>query len=310
VRSRQSAYEVEEADEVEEAAEVEEVDEDTTIMVQDWDAEVEAEEKEQQVESGAMSWFWVCQIDAMPGYMATPWTNRFSVPVCYGAVAVILEALGQLTDFAHPVYVASECHERGLQWMMSGRSTFPPYGINSDHKGTIISGDYGATRFPGFRTPLFPLELLGDYKFQVSRSLPCNTKTLRARLTELMALDTWLSYCGRQPEICGQVVAPVEVGDLLYTMPMIVQRTMTSFTFEFAKLERTAMDGGWQMANQIAQNLLDTLGRKVEGLSPAETLFALVAMLRAAKMALCIAQGTDTSTLREILLNDVQVHVV
>lgn len=222
-----------------------------------------------------------------------------------------------LTEFSQPVYLDTPCHPRGLDWMHSGLSTFPPYGVSANHHhGTVISGGYNTKIFPGFRAPLFQIELLRHYGFQVDRHQPSDAVNLRARLTELMALDSWLSYCGRQPEICGHgppsdiSISVVGVGDLLYTMPKLIERTMESFKFEFTNLERTAIDGGQQIVQQIAGNLLDTLGWKVEGLSPAEKLFALVAMLRASKMALCIVQGTDTSTLREILLNDVQVHLV
>lgn len=267
--------------------------------------------------TGEMNWFWACQIDVIPGYLATPWTAKFSTNVCIGAITVIIEALGLLTDFSQPVYIDSAYHARGLAWMRRGRSTFPPYGISAiHHHGTVISGTYSTNHFPGFRAPLFPIELIRHYGFQVDRHLPSDATNLRARLTELMALDAWLSYCGRQPEICGypQVqytsVPVLGVGDLLYTMPTLVQRTMGSFTLEFANLERTALEGGQQIAQQIAENLLNTLGWKVEGLAPAEKLFALVAMLRTAKMALCIAQGTDTSALRDILLNNVQVHLI
>ena len=279
------------------------------------DDEKKAEEGTEE-QLGEMSWFWACQIDTMSGYMATPWTSRFSIPACFGAIAVILEALGILTEYSQPVYLNAGCHPRGLLWMQSGRSTHPPYGINPNHQGTIISGKYSQMSYPGFRAALFPIELLRDYQFQVDRRLLSDATTLRARLSELMALDSWLSYCGRQPEICeyrqanGINDATSGVGVLLYTMPTLVKRTMDSFAFEFANLERTAEDGGLQFVREIAMNLLWTLGWKVEGLSPAETVFALVAMLRAAKMALCIAQGADTSALRGILLNDVQVHLV
>ncbi|KAJ5090781.1 hypothetical protein N7532_009465 [Penicillium argentinense] len=263
-----------------------------------------------------MNWFWACQMDVMPGYMSTPWTTKFSTPVCIGAIAVIIEALGILTEFTQPVFIDSVCHSRGLQWMSSGRSTFPPYGISANHHhGIVIAGIYTTTNFPGFRAPLFPIELLRHYGFQVDRHLPLDTANLRARLSELMALDAWLSYCGRQSEICGHInryddsVPAMGVGDLLYTMPTLVERTMNSFTYEFTDLESTAIDGGKQRVQEIAEKLLDTLGWKAECLSPAEKLFTLVAMLRSAKMGLCIAQGTDTSALRDILLNDVQVHL-
>ncbi|KAJ5679295.1 hypothetical protein N7462_007539 [Penicillium macrosclerotiorum] len=267
--------------------------------------------------SGEMGWFWVCQIDVIPGYFATPWTARFSTDICIGAIAVIIEALGIVTDFSQPAYLEISCHPRGLAWMRSGYSTFPPYGVSANHHhGTVISGAYDTQSLPGFRDPLFPIELLGHYGFQVDGRQPSDAANLRARLTELMALDSWLSYCGRQPEICGyghginNGATVTGAGDLLYTMPTLVKRTMDSFSLEFTNLERTAINGGQQLVRQIAVNLLDTLGWKVEGLSPAEKLFALVAMLRASKMALCISQGTDTSALRDIMLNDVQAHLV
>jgi hypothetical protein len=264
-----------------------------------------------------MSWFWVCQIDVVPGYVATPWTSQFSTEFCVGAITVILEAIGILTDYSQPVYLDKYCHPRGLDWMKSNLSTFPPYGVSANHHhGTVISGCYSTAFFSAFRAPLFQIELLRHYGFQVDRHQPSDAANLRSRLTELMAIDSWLSYCGRQPEICGHGppsdpnIVVVGVGDLLYTMPKLIERTMESFKFEFENLERTAIDGGQQIVQQIAENLLDTLGWKVEGLSPAEKLFALVAMLRASKMALSIVQGSDTSILRDILLNDVQVHLV
>lgn len=257
---------------------------------------------------GKTPWFWICQMDTTPGYFATPWTDSFSLPVCFGAIATILQAISELTGSAQPTYIKLDSFSRSLNWMREGESTFPPYAINARH-GTIISGDYKAVHIPGFHAPLFPLELLNDYGYQVDRSQPSNTATTRARLAELMALDSWLSHCGRQPEISGDS-GNSSITDLQHTMPALVQRMMDSFEFEFANLDRTAVDGGFQIVKEVAQNLLGTLSGNIEGLSPAETTFALVAMLRAAKMALCVVQGTDTSDLREILMNDVQVHLV
>lgn len=266
---------------------------------------------------GEMNWFWACQIDVIPGYLATPWTSAFSTQVCIGAITVAIEAIGILTDFTQPIYLDLPYHPRGLHWMSNGLCTFPPYGISANHHhGTVISGAYSTKHFPGFREPLFQIELLRHYGYQVDRNQHSDAADLRARLTELMALDSWLSYCGRQPEICGRgpgqdfMVPAAGAGDLLYTMPTLVQRTMKGFTLEFTNLERTAIDGGQQIVQQIANNLLDTLGWRVEGLTPTEKLFTLVTILRAAKMALCIAQGTDTLILRDILLNDVQVHLI
>lgn len=94
-------------------------------------------------------------------------------------------------------------------------------------------------------------------------------------------------------------------------MPTRVEWVMTNLKYEFESLEHSALDGGQQRIHKVAEILLDHLRlESEENLSPAGSLFALVAMLRASKMTFCIAQGTDTSLLRDILLNDVQVHLV
>jgi hypothetical protein len=58
----------------------------------------------------------------------------------------------------------------------------------------------------------------------------------------------------------------------------------------------------------LAQLILHTLEKEM--LSEGEQLFAIVAVVRAAKMALCIVHGPSTVKLRDILVHDVQVYLV
>ncbi|CAO1596950.1 hypothetical protein XANCAGTX0491_000777 [Xanthoria calcicola] len=116
-----------------------------------------------------------------------------------------------------------------------------------------------------------------------------------------MGLDTWLSIAGRQSEI---IDGP---GGLLQTLPTLIQQIMTDFHLEFITLDRTSKDGGSQIIDTISDSLLGYL--KEQGLSDAEQLFCLVALLRTTKTALCVARGSDTAKLREVLIHDVEVYL-
>jgi hypothetical protein len=116
-----------------------------------------------------------------------------------------------------------------------------------------------------------------------------------------MALDSWLSFCGRLPEICNGR------NNLVRDMPALVQKIMSDFEYEFRNVDRTATEGGWQIIKEMADLVLHELEKLT--LDDGEQLFTIVAVLRAAKMALCVVQGPSTVMLRDILLRDVQVYV-
>jgi hypothetical protein len=82
---------------------------------------------------------------------------------------------------------------------------------------------------------------------------------------------------------------------------------MKNFVLEFSNLDRTSNNGGLQMIQTIAQALLQTLIE--ENLSEAERLFANVALLRTAKVGLCVVRGPDTAKLRDVLKHDIQVYL-
>jgi hypothetical protein len=255
---------------------------------------------EESQSKGAVNWLWICQTDVVPGYFATPWQSHFSESACFGGIAVMLEALQNFTDASTLRYVERQPHCE--DWVYKGNTTYPSYAINA-MGGLIVSGKYKRVKFDAFRTLIPPIELLRSYDDQVNRSVfGGTTRTTVERLGELMALDSWLSFCGRLPEICNGRK------NLLQSTPALVQKIMTDFEYEFMTLDRTATEGGLQIIQETAE--LVVLALEKEMLSEGEQLFAVVAMLRAAKMALCVVQGPSTVKLRDIILQDVQVYLV
>ena len=212
----------------------------------------------------------------------------------------MLEALEYLTDSSTLRYVEKQTHCEG--WVYQGKSTYPSYAINA-MGGVIVSGTYSRVKFEWFETRIPPIELLRSYEYQVARSsLGGSTRTVLERLGELIGLDSWLSFCGRLPEIYDGR------NNLLRSMPALVQKIMTDFEYEFSHLERTPAEGGLQIVKEMAELIIRTLEKEM--LSEEEQIFAIVAVLRAAKMALCVVHGPSTVKLRDILVNDVQVYLI
>lgn len=117
-----------------------------------------------------------------------------------------------------------------------------------------------------------------------------------------MLLDSWLSICGRTPEIVNGRT------DLLSVTPSLVERIMDRYLDDFADMELSANEGGWQMIQEVAANLLDELSD--EKLSEAEQIFVLVAILRTVKTASCLIMGSNTGHLEDILASDIQAYLV
>jgi hypothetical protein len=243
---------------------------------------------------GDVNWFWICQADVIPGYFATPWASKFSASTCSGAIAVMVTALEWFTDDSSLVYVDAIPHCE--TWIYDGHSTHPSYAINA-MGGIVVSAKYKRVKFETLAMPIPPIQLLQEHT--LARR---NAHTLVQSLSELMALDSWLSFCGRLPEIYNGR------NNLIRSMPALVQKLMSDFAYEFSNVDRTAAEGGWQLMKEMAVLILHELDQLV--LEEAEQLFTLVAVLRAAKMAMCVVQGSNTAMLREILLKDAQVHLV
>lgn len=187
-----------------------------------------------------------------------------------------------------------------LNWTYAGKTTYPSYAHNSKG-GIVVSGVYRPTKFSAFERAIAPIELLYSYDYQVDRSPLHTAESVTESIAELVGLDSWLSMAGRLPEIMGGR------SDLLRTLPTLIQRIMTDFRLEFESLDRTSNNGGLQIIQTIAEALLLTLHE--QNLTEAEQLFMIVALLRTAKVGLCIARGPDTSKLADVLKNDVQVYL-
>ncbi|KAJ9606034.1 hypothetical protein H2200_009883 [Cladophialophora chaetospira] len=268
-------------------------------IVDDTVSESSADTKEPSGQ-GVINWFWISQADVLPGYFATPWHNHFSESTCCGAIMTMLVALEYLTEDSTLRYVERQTHCE--EWVYQGKSTHPSYAINA-MGGVIVSGVYNRVQFDCFETKIPPIELLRSYEYQLNRSvIGRGSSSVVELLGELMGLDSWLSFCGRLPEIYDGR------NNLHRSMPALVQKIMVDFEYEFSNLERTPTEGGLQIIKEMAELILHTLEKEM--LSEAEQLFAIVAMVRAAKMALCVVHGPSTAKLRDILVNDVQVYLV
>ena len=264
-----------------------------------WDSEV-ADGRNTR-DRGSVDWFWVCQADVVPGYLATPWSQSFSENACLSTIETLLDVLQHFTNRTTLQYV--ERQPQYEQWLRDGRGTHPPYAINA-MGGIIVSGKYQRCRFDVFETEIPPIEILYnvDNQGNACQGLNNGSRAIIESLGELVGLDTWLSFCGRLPEICNGR------SGLLRRMPSLALKMMTGFEYEFRNLDRTAAEGGYQIIQELGQLVVRELER--QELSDAEQLFAAVAMLRTAKMALYIVQGPSTAKLREILDQDVQVYLV
>ncbi|KAK5045537.1 hypothetical protein LTR84_009155 [Exophiala bonariae] len=236
-----------------------------------------------RVGDGAIKWLWICQIDVLPGYFANPWHDYFSRETCLGTIVTMLEALEYYTDHSTLAYVDALpwCEH----WLRRGQATHPSYAINA-MGGVIIPGGYDLVKFESYSSPMPVIQLLGSYHRQIDPSSYQGSDALVVEnLAELMALDSWLSFCGRQPEIYDG-----------------------RNNLEFSSLDRTAAEGGHQIVKELAGLIAHTLEKAL--LTEEEQLFTMMAMLRAAKMALCLLNGPTTAKLRDIFLRDVQVYLV
>ncbi|KAL8786097.1 MAG: hypothetical protein Q9213_002960 [Squamulea squamosa] len=248
--------------------------------------------------TGEMKWFWICQADVLPGYFATPWKTAFSCAECIGTISVLLKSLESFTNGSNFGYVPIQYHNR--QWIRLGNTTYPSYAHNAAG-GVVVAGTYKASVFDAFKSLIAPLELLQSYDYQVNRNFSSSAQAIIDATAEIMGLDSWLSISGRQSEIFD---GP---SSLLRTLPTLIQQIATDFHLEFTSVDRTSKDGGSRIIETISESFLGYL--KEQQLSDAEQLFCIVALLRAAKMALCVARGTDTAMLREVLVHDVQVYL-
>ncbi|KAI1124606.1 hypothetical protein F5Y10DRAFT_249052 [Nemania abortiva] len=265
-------------------------------------------DRNQAVALTKVDMFWLCQVDVMPGTWATPWESHLPISSALdGAVTVILEALlGFLDDGTSLCYTGTRLrsqysYERTADWMLQGNYTCPAYGQNA-RGGVIATGTYQGVHIPSFESMIPALELLYSYEWQVDSDEHDRAENGEEQNIELMRLDAWLSYVGRVPEIAE---GP---HDLLRQTPALVQLLMEDFEIDFQNIDLSAREGGLQDIQGLAENVMDFLTD--EELTPPEQLYVLVAFLRGVKAAQCVLDGSDTTDLKDILLKDVQAHLV
>ncbi|KAL8991723.1 MAG: hypothetical protein Q9169_007709, partial [Polycauliona sp. 2 TL-2023] len=237
------------------------------------------------------TWKWTCQMDVMPALWATPWYE--DINYSKGAISTILEALSSLLGTEALQYVSSlrdKNLDKIFDHMYKGYSTWPIYAINA-RDGFYLQDYAPEVELPGIAVKMPAIRVLYNYEWQTKKYLQRGQED--SKVAELMMIDSWLSICGRQSEITNGA------SDLRRNMPKLVQYLFEKFELKFARLHLSANEGGLQHIRPVAQKLMQRLadGR----LSPAEQLFTLVAMLRTAKIDICIATGPFTSHLLDVL---------
>lgn len=113
-----------------------------------------------------------------------------------------------------------------------------------------------------------------------------------------MAIDVWLHVVSK--------TVPIHAGrkQILARVPQMVQELFAEYgaSFETVTLgTRTALDS-------CARDLVTTL--RGMDVSNAEKMYLLVAVLRTAKVGLCIGLGNDSTPLLGIIEKDVQAHLL
>ncbi|PGH19259.1 hypothetical protein AJ80_04124 [Polytolypa hystricis UAMH7299] len=251
--------------------------------------------------------YWLCQMDIFDGFWATPWVEFCMTDAALtGAVTAILEAFLGFLDENSLVYhddreLSVFSFQETARWMFRGNYTYPAYAHNA-RGGVIAAGTYHGVRIPAFQSVIPALELLYSYEWQVDMNLRNPARYCTQQNVELMRLDSWLSYVGRTHEIThGR-------SKLLTQMPSLILLMIHDFELDFQHLDLSAREGGLQDIQGVAADLMDFLAD--EELSDAEQLYALVALLRTIKVCQCVMMGSDTTSLRDILLKDIQVHMV
>lgn len=268
-----------------------------------------------------VGWFWVSQMDVIQGIWASPWAWEFHGPTCHGAVQVVLQALVGLTN-NHFIMYCDHAKRRDTnldaenQWrdtesdtewrnytewgIIEGKSTFPAYAINA-RNGVVVNGKFLRIKVPAFAEKIPKIQLSTSYEHQTNRIMSNDPWESIKKTEEVMAIDSWLSICGRRREIItGRA-------NLIARMPSLVEFLMGEFAGDFADLNLTVIDGGFQKIQDVVNNVMDTLGD--QNLSEAEQLYTLVAMLRATKVVQCIFGGADTLITQDFIRADGQVHL-
>lgn len=212
-----------------------------------------------------ISWFWICQMNIIPGYWATPWAVQFSsehsgpdkisIDSCFGGLAVALQTLSSFTKPTSFQYI-SKYPDESLRAFYSNTFSCPPFIPDQLHKNVVIKSGLNDlitfqtsdTEISLFETPIPPLGLLHSYSYQVKRYPGNDDETIIEKQLELAFLDSWLSITSSTPEIQDYRL-------VLHT-PAIIQKLLKLFEEDFRQLDRTALEGGLEEIHKLKEKLL------------------------------------------------------
>jgi hypothetical protein len=204
---------------------------------------------------GEIDWFWLSQMEIIPGFWATSCRSfeYLSHQICNGAINIVEEAIVAiagvkgLSRWAYPPPPASPMNGRLLgtiDWINSGRSTYLVYAFNAK-SGVVCDGIFTNIDLPKplFANSINEIELFHSPAPSVLTPHTSSSRSqsdVERHLIELMRLDAWLSKVGGTQEIRG------EPSRLLIQMPALVQRVMNQFEPLFMGAELSSLDGGAQ----------------------------------------------------------------
>jgi hypothetical protein len=235
------------------------------------------------------------------GFWATPWLPVLgnypeTLHTWCLTQSVIIDALSRLTEITYGQYA-----DNHREWLAEGKSTWPPYAINSKN-GVVVGGNYQGTNFEMFSHPLPAIKLLHNEHHQHKLELEYSTTSIIERQVELTYLDSWLSLCGRLPEIdfgpAGIIEsAPLRIDEVIYVLAP-----------DLVTLHFSANVGGSQDIAKVADKLISTIENW--GMGKAEQVFFYVGLLRTIKVAICILMGPSTSRVMSVLESETPVFLV
>lgn len=270
-----------------------------------------SKEKTPDSDDGNITWFWFAQTDIVPGFWATPWRNYNDLhqQLCVPAIAALLAGIKRLWHPDGLRYLRADLEHPAISdtaaWMRAGHMSYPAYAHGTD-AGVVCAGVFAAVPSEkstcGFADPIPAIDLLGSHAHQVDKVLSKSQVACEFRLVELMRLDAWLSMVGRRDEIRRGA------SNLLDKTPLLVEDLITEFETRLLDAALVDKQAQPQMYEVIGAQMVNSLHLSFYG--KAESLYLLVASLRAVKVGQAALAGSDTRMLLEVFDKDVQVYMI
>ena len=255
------------------------------------------------VAESSIKWYWLSQMNIFEGHFATPWKSDLEYTVCvraYNIIALALvssESVGwDRVRFAGHKIV--HCFPDGLPFV-----TYPPYAkgeVGIFRENSAYVNDAGWMNFNHFEAKLPAIILLHDDDFLSEQADTTHSDSVADNqlfVMELMRHDYWLTQAGNTHAIAKGKA------HVLKNTPAIVQYALDAFYHVFRYQYISGMrNRGTSTAIRKALKSL--------GLSDAEVVFVLVAMLRTLRYGFCIGCGLNSKPAMDILTKDLSAHMV